>query len=519
MPARWSLRHRPEEESRQEDTDDVRRLAHRVLMPGFSGTRLPSWLSRAIHDGLGGICVFGHNVESPTQLRAMTDDAHGLGRTLVAIDEEGGIVSRLGARQGSAHVGAAALGVVDDVDLTEQVARSIACDLRYAGVDIDLAPVVDVSSNPDNPVIGVRAFGADPEHVARHSAAFVTGLQSTGIAACAKHFPGHGDTNVDSHAGLPVIDADLNTLRTRELVPFRAAIEAGTQLIMTAHIVFRALDEQPATVSPKVIGLLRDELGFDGVITSDAMDMRAVAATIGMAEGSVQALIAGVDLIGLGNPVLNTPEGDDQDTFRSALEAIIAAVHEGRLDIDRLREAAGRIDRLDRWVRDRRSGEVPEPDPTVDARAATESLLTTGDVSGALQGPVRIIDIRRLRNIASGSNLSVITQALMRRLPESSAARAFDQGPTVEGRAVDGPRRLVLGEDERADVIVTGTPGMDPSEANALAHLLATSPDAIVICTGWVPDTDALQPARRTVRTFGHSLPTAEAVADLLTSP
>lgn len=499
--------------------DDVRRLAHRVLMPGFAGTRLPRWLSMAIHDGLGGVCLFGHNVDSPAQARAMCDDAHGLGRVVVATDEEGGIVSRLGARHGSRHVGAAALGSADDAQLTEQVAQAIATDLRAAGVDLDLAPVLDVNSNPANPVIGVRSFGATPELVARHGAAFVSGLQSQGVAACGKHFPGHGDTNVDSHVGLPRIDASLETLRSRELVPFRAAVEAGAQAMMTAHIIFPALDDQPATISAPVVRLLREELGFTGVIATDAMDMQAIVNSVGMAAGSALALAAGVDLVCLGNAVLNTPDGNDEETFRAVLDAVVAAAGTEALPLDRLREAAARVDALERWVSDRRTGEYPSASTDLapaDRSAAASSLQTTGDVRGRLTEPVQVVDIRRRRNIASGRLVGLIAQELLRRLPGSESHTAFAPTATVEGRVGDetGPTEATTAG--RADVIVTGTPGIDERESAELARLLTDNPEAVVVCTGWVTSADQLAPARHTIRTFGDSLPTAAAVADLL---
>ncbi|MGH3425437.1 MAG: glycoside hydrolase family 3 N-terminal domain-containing protein, partial [Nocardioidaceae bacterium] len=329
--------------------DSIAHLAHAVLMPGFVGPKAPGWLLDAVGNGLGGVCYFGHNVESPDQLRMLSEAIHAAGPALVAIDEEGGSVTRLYARDGSPHVGPAVLGRADDPGLTAAVARLIGREVRAAGVDVDLAPVVDVNTNPSNPVIGVRSFGADPGRVARHADAFVAGLQAAGVAATAKHFPGHGDTAVDSHLGMPVIEANLGQLRARDLLPFAAAVAAGARCVMTAHIVFRALDDRPATVSPAVISLLRDELGFDGLVVSDAMDMRAVVDTIGYAEGVVQALVAGVDLVALGNPQNSTPGHEsaarrsDRAEFTEARDAVIAAVDRGRLPLERLAEAAGRV--------------------------------------------------------------------------------------------------------------------------------------------------------------------------------
>ena len=205
---------------------ELRRLAAATLLVSFPGPTVPDWVSRLADGGLGGVCLFAGNVGDggwtvPSRLRAIRDDL------VVAIDEEGGDVTRLEAAAGSSVPGAAALGAIDDTDLTETLARALGTELAERGIDVDLAPVADVNTDAANPVIGVRSFGAAPDLVARHTAAFVTGLQGAGVAACVKHFPGHGATAVDSHLGLPVIDATGDLLHRRELVPFRAAIEAG----------------------------------------------------------------------------------------------------------------------------------------------------------------------------------------------------------------------------------------------------------------------------------------------------
>ena len=223
---------------------------------------------------------------------------------LIGIDEEGGDVTRLEVTTGSSYPGSFALGQLDDIELTRGIARELGSDLAEVGIDLDLAPIADVNSDPENPVIGIRSFGASAELVARHVAAFVEGLQETGVAACAKHFPGHGETRVDSHHDLPVIDVDPSTLRGRELVPFAAAVEAGVRSIMTAHIVVPSIAPEPATLSrAHLTGLLRDELGFDGLIVTDALEMAGVAATVGMEEGAVLALAAGADALCLGSAI------------------------------------------------------------------------------------------------------------------------------------------------------------------------------------------------------------------------
>ncbi len=248
----------------------VEGLALRCLLPGFEGTIAPGWVRRRVAQGLGGVVLFGRNVESDEQVRALNVALHAeRPGVVVAIDEEGGDVTRLDARTGSRYPGNLALGAAGDPCLTAQVAAEMGARLASIGVDLNLAPVADVNTNPRNPIIGVRSFGSDPAAVAEHTAAWVGGMQGAGVAACAKHFPGHGDTSVDSHLALPV--------GKEELAPFKAAIGAGVRAIMSAHIVVPSLDLHPATISSRVMtGLLRDELGFDGVAVTDGLEMAAL---------------------------------------------------------------------------------------------------------------------------------------------------------------------------------------------------------------------------------------------------
>ena len=211
-------------------------------------------------------------------------------------------MTRLAHETGSPYPGSAALGALDDTGTTRRVYRSLGAELRGAGVNLDFAPSADVNTADDNPIIGTRAFGSDPDLVARHITAAVSGLQEAGVAACAKHFPGHGATSQDSHLEIPAVDADLELLDRRELVPFRAAIAAGVRSIMTAHLRVPALTGMtPATLVPEAItGLLRGRLGYDGVVVTDALDMRAASEAMGIPEAAVRALAAGADLLCLG---------------------------------------------------------------------------------------------------------------------------------------------------------------------------------------------------------------------------
>jgi len=271
-----------------------------LLFAGFEGTQVPGDLARLIADGrVGGVILFARNLRDPHQVRALTRELHSHASEeaplLIAIDQEGGRVQRL-REPWTEWPPMRGVGDADDLDLTRAVAIALARELSDLGIFLDFAPVMDVDTNPDNPVIGDRSFGRDPERVARHGRAFVTAMQEAGVAACAKHFPGHGDTSTDSHLELPRLDHDLDRLRRVEMMPFRAAVEAKVASIMTAHVLFPRLDKKrPATLSPEVMALLREELGYEGVVFSDDLEMKAVADHFAPEKLVSGCLAAGVD--------------------------------------------------------------------------------------------------------------------------------------------------------------------------------------------------------------------------------
>ena len=347
-----------------------------TLLPGFAGTELPAWLRHRLRAGLGGVCLFAQNISSTEQLRALTDSITAENPyAIIAIDEEGGDVTRLFAAAGAPFPGNAVLGRLDDLDNTRETAAAIGWSLRGAGCTVNFAPCVDVNSRSDNPVIGVRSFGSDTEMVARHGRAWVAGLQSTGVAASAKHFPGHGDTAQDSHVSLPVVNRSLAELRERELRPFAAAIEAECRVIMTSHVLLPQLDgNHPATMSRVVLhDLLRGELDFSGVVVSDALDMAGASSSSGMAGAAVAALQAGCDLLCLGTE--NT-DGQLTDIER----AVKSAVAEGTVSSERVSEAAGRVRGLaeDLIAAQRAAGPPPRFAPSWPGDAA--ALIRAFDV-------------------------------------------------------------------------------------------------------------------------------------------
>jgi len=271
---------------------------------------------------VAGICLFGRNVIDRYQLADYLAEVQQVAGDdlIVAVDQEGGGVLRL--LDVPFPPPAMALGAADDVALTEAVAAATGRALAAVGINLDFAPVADVNSNPLNPVIADRSFGADPALVARHVAAFVRGLQSAGVGATLKHFPGHGDTNLDSHLALPVVDRSLTELRATEFVPFRAGIAAGAAAVMSAHIVLPSLDtDLPATLSRRAMyGLLRNELGFDGLSVTDALDMQAIAQRYDAGRASVMALAAGVDL-----PLTLGPIEQHRATVTGRIAAFVSA--------------------------------------------------------------------------------------------------------------------------------------------------------------------------------------------------
>jgi len=357
-----------------------------VLLPGFAGTTLPGWLARRLRDGLAGVCLFAENVAAPEQLRALTAAIRAANPlAIVAMDEEGGDVTRLHAATGSPFPGNALLGRIDDLSLTASVGAAVAAELRAAGVNLNLAPDVDINSDPGNPVIGVRSFGADPALVARHTTAWVAAHEAGGVAVSAKHFPGHGDTAADSHHALPVVDLPLEVLRDRELVPFRAAVEAGARTVMSSHILLPRLDAgAPGTFSPRILGdLLRGELGFTGAVVSDALDMAGASGETGVPGAAVRALAGGCDLLCLG-----TGSTDEQlEEIQAVIEAAVAG---GTLPVARLADAADRVGTLARGLAagvdagaggsPASGGAVPQPSAVEPARLVAGFDVVEGTV-------------------------------------------------------------------------------------------------------------------------------------------
>jgi beta-N-acetylhexosaminidase len=321
---------------------DVRRSVGQLAIVGFNGHTVPDDVRMLAREfDLGGVILFARNVADPEQVADLSRESQELATEIplwVSVDQEGGRVARL-KRPFTEWPPMATLGragVPGDEPLAERFAKALASELHAVGISLDYTPVLDVLTNPKNPVIGDRSLASRAEDVARLGSAIIRALQGAGIAACGKHFPGHGDTSVDSHVEMPLLDHPPDRLEAVELVPFKAAIAAGVASIMTAHILIPSLDEVlPGTLSPAIVdGLLKKKLGYQGLVLSDDLEMKAISGRYGHSEATVLAIAAGCDAVLMCEPA---PEKQ-----MAALEAIIYAVEKGAIPLERVEDALAR---------------------------------------------------------------------------------------------------------------------------------------------------------------------------------
>lgn len=494
---------------------ELLRLAETVVLPGFEGKAPPDWVRRRLGEGLAGVVLFSRNIATPSQVADLTAALREENpQVLVGIDEESGEVTRLEAAGGSTRPGNFALGVVDDTGLTEEIAADLGRDLALAGVNLNFAPSADVNSNPDNPVIGLRSFGADPDLVARHTVAWIRGMQSAGVAACAKHFPGHGDTSVDSHHGVPLVAATAGELRDVALRPFRAAVEQGVRTVMTGHLLVSALDPvMAATLSRRVLhDLLRVELGFEGVIVTDGIEMTAVSGPYGIGGASALAVAAGADAICVGG------EHAGEETAIAVRDAITDAVIEGRLSEERLADAARRVRELALWTatthRDTpaRAASGGSGDASIGLAAARRALRVTrrsATVAFPLSAPPHVAELAPEMNLAIEKDTPWgVGEPLGKLLPGTTVTRL--DASTATGSAIETVLATAAG---RPLVIVVRDAHRHPWQTDALRHLLAARSDAVVVEMG-LPGRSDLGAVH--IATHGSARVCGQAAAELL---
>ncbi|WP_158551837.1 glycoside hydrolase family 3 N-terminal domain-containing protein [Agromyces sp. PvR057] len=475
------------------DDPTIRGLVGGVLWPGFLGRGIPDLFRRELDEGgLAGLVLFAHNLGDEGERMSLAADLRDHGRPLVVgIDEEGGNVTRVESATGSTLPGPAQLGFVDDLAITEAVGAELAHRSLAVGANVVLAPVADVNTDPRNPVIGVRSFGDSAGLVGRHAVAQARGIRLAGAAAAAKHFPGHGDTHLDSHHAMPTLEIDLDELERTHLPPFQALVDAGVPAIMTAHVVVPAWGGQPSTLNPIALGRLR-AMGFEGVIITDALDMAAVRESVGAGPGAVRALLAGADLLCISNPTnLGAAAAPDQDArdFLEVQRAILGAVDDGTLPVAVLERAAARVRVLAASLPASLPASRPGTDGAAGARGAGVRAAGPGDPIALAGGfdPVDAAAVARAaisidgdlprspapRTVLDIRGRSTLAVASDRDFFESALAAG---GPVLRGdAAVPGSGPLIV----LADRI-----GGDGPQRDRIANVARLRPDAVVVDAG-----------------------------------
>jgi beta-N-acetylhexosaminidase len=506
--------------------------AGQLLLTVFGGETPPAEVLEAVRTGKSpGVALYrALNVRSPGQVRDLTLALEAAAREgklpppLVCVDQEGGQLVGIGPGT-TPFPGNLALGAVGDPRLAERVGRAIGLELAAMGVSVDWAPVCDLATHPANPAVGARSFGDDPVRAADLAASAVRGIRSAGVASAAKHFPGAGATGVDPHVGLPVLDHDIERLRQMELAPFRAAIEAGVDLVMAAHVLLPRIDPVPgrsAMRSPRIVGdLLRDELGFGGVCVTDALDMGAVDQG-SLATGAIDAVAAGVDVLLPGPAHAEAP--DRLDAIRTGLAQAAA---DGRLVARRLAEATGRV----RALRRRLGSAGAPPLSVVNGSAhralaqevARRAVTLVRDRDGQLplraaEGSRVLVIVPRPADLTPADTSSFLTLDLAEGLRRRWPAVVVDELVVpIDPSYADA----VAARDEAvgADLVVLGTINafVLPGQLGLARAVLAAGRPTVLVCFRMPHDAVAMPEAGTVVAAYGIEAPTIDAVADVLT--
>lgn len=491
---------------------NVAALARSIVAVGFDGAHAGEAPLDDLRDfAPGAVMLFGRNIADVPALRELIAALRGIDDTapLIAVDQEGGRVARIGDGV-AALPSALAVGATGDVAACEDLGRLLGRDLSALGISVDFAPVADLALDPANAVIGTRSYGSDPLRVARFAGAFARGLESGGVAAALKHFPGHGATASDSHLELPHASVDEATLRARDLLPFATAIAAGAaQIVMAGHVVYDALDARhPASLSRRILtGLLREELGFTGVACTDCLQMDAIARDPGTVAGALAAFAAGADLLLVSHSL---PLAWD------AAAAIAAAVEAGTIPRGRLLEAAGRV----RALRERYATPAPYPGPLDDAlplalarRAVT---VVCGDVRLRAEAPVTVISFEGTAfDGAAGERRTrpSLSAALRARRWKSELMRVELEPAADDVEMLLGHLRA-LGA--RNYVLVVRAAHRYPAQRVAVERILALVPDATIVSAAEPYDAGLWPAARSVACIYGDDALAFEACADVL---
>jgi beta-N-acetylhexosaminidase len=475
---------------------------------GFHGTTAPDYLLEWLREGrVGGIILFARNVVNRVQLLTLIHQLQTAATQpiLISIDQEGGTVARL--REGFREIpGAMAMSNTDNPDNAYMLYHLLGQDMRHVGINWNYAPVLDITYNRENATVGTRSFGTNPQRVAEYAREATRGLQSVGIAACAKHFPGLGNTAIDTHLALPVVDTPLEHLIANDLIPYREVVSAGIASIMTTHTIFSALDSQyPATLSPTLVKhLIRAELGFEGVVTTDCMEMKAIADNYGAGESAVLAILAGVDIVLFSHT---------RALQEQAFEAVIEAVESGRIPMERVEQANVRrsamLYRMARPIKTPITGELVEPTIQNIARQSI-SLLRGHQPELEMNAQVAFIEFASLLEsdvMESGGATGIKT------ILNEMQAKSHYIALNPSGDDGNFEQALALARNAKITVIATRNAHLIPEQAQRAQQLAQAGHRVVHLCLRNPYDAEILD-AETVLCSFGDSRPSIRAILE-----
>ena len=487
-----------------------------IMIVGVEGTSLTPDMRQMIEQvHVGGIILYEYNVDVPDKLARLDTDLQEVARQsgqpglFICIDQEGGVVTRMRESKGYTEFPSQmAVAATGDIENVRRVAKAISAELKAVGINMDLTPVLDVNNNPANPIIGARSFSSDPQRVAEYGAAFVEAMQAEGVIAIGKHFPGHGDTGVDSHVSLPTVPHDRTRLEAVEFVPFKAAIKANVAGIMSAHVTFPAIDPTPglaATLSPKVLtGLLRDEMKYDGLLMTDSLVMGALKESGYPApQAALAAFKAGADILLFHS---------DYAQHHEAHKLIVDKVKSGEIPQTRLDEAVRRVlvakQKFGILTNDRSAG----PKTKVEA-GTTEVKAVSRDV--AAQSITLLRDDAHLIPLPAEAKLFVVETAKGIGLGKALGATAVE----VNSQPKPSDISMVLGmaKDGRTVIVATTDVPKNKQQADLVNALLREKIPTVVVAVRGPYDLMCLQDAPTYLSSYGLNPPSIEALVAVLT--
>jgi beta-N-acetylhexosaminidase len=487
-----------------------------LMIIGFDGTAVDAELRRMITEyHIGGVILFARNVQSPEQVARLTNELQtialesGHPGLIIAIDQEGGRVARLTEDTGFTEFPSVmAVTATGDPVNAHRMAAAMAAEMRAVGINVDFAPDLDVNNNPSNPVIGIRSFSSDPLKVAEYGIAFARGLQENGVLAFGKHFPGHGDTGVDSHIDLPLVPYDRARLNQVELFPFKAAIQADFAGIMSAHVTFPAIDSTPGLAStlsrPVLTGLLRDELGYNGLIVTDSLEMGALAAKgYPPSMGAPLALAAGADIL-----LFNR----DHAMHKLAFANLVQAAEEGKVSQEQLDSSVRRI------LEAKQKFGILNPTLIADPARAGESTATAEHHALALELARKAITLLKddasILPLKPGEPVLVIETAAAQGLGALLGATTLEIKNDPDARIIAAA--LNAARNAHKVIVATTDASLHSGQVQLVNELLAQNPNIIIVSVRTPYDISVLPSVPTVLAAYGGNPPTLQAIAEVL---